>query len=75
MVSNFRCVNIGNIPTGEGVLRTENGIMWSLHPLSNIEITIYFNYKPRFNGVYLRDNLARIKDGEYVINLDDKRRK
>ena len=92
MVSNFRCVNIGNIPTGEGVLRTENGIMWSgrecnnadhinkfflvsLHPLSNIVITIYFNYKPRFNGVYLRDNLARIKDGEYVINLDDKRRK
>ena len=47
----------------------------SLHPLSNIEITIYFNYKHRFNGVYFRDNLTRIKDGEYVINLDDKRRK
>ena len=25
---------------------------------------------PRFNGVYSRDNLPRIKDGAYVINLD-----
>ena len=26
----------------------------------------------RFNGVYSRNNLSRIKDGEYVISLDDK---
>ena len=39
-----------------------------LHPLSNIEITQYFNYEPRFNGVYSRDNLPRIKDGAHVIN-------
>ena len=24
----------------------------------------------RFNGVYFRDNLPKIKDGAYVINLD-----
>ena len=27
-------------------------------------------YEPRFNGVYSRDNLPKIKDGAYVINLD-----
>ena len=26
---------------------------------------------PRFNGVYSRDNLPRIKDGAYVIKLDE----
>ena len=43
-----------------------------LHPLNNIEITKYFNYERGFNGVFLRDNLARIKDGAYIINLDNK---
>ena len=46
-----------------------------LHPLSNIDITNYFNYKPRFHGVFSRNNLHRIKDGAYVMNLDDKKRK
>ena len=46
-----------------------------LHPLNNIEITNYFNDEPRFNGVFSRNNLARIKDGAYVINLDDKNSK
>ena len=31
-----------------------------------------FNNEPRFNGVFSRDNLPRIKDGVYVVNLDDK---
>ena len=42
--------------------------------LSNIEITYYFNYEPRFNGAFLRNNLPRIKDGAYVINLHDKKK-
>ena len=42
------------------------------HPLNNFKITIYFKHKPRFNGVFSRNNLPRIKDGAYVINLDDK---
>ena len=37
-----------------------------LHPLNNIEITNYFNYEPRFNGVYSRNNLPRIKDGAMI---------
>ena len=32
------------------------------HPLSNIDITNSFNYEPRFNGVYSRNNLPGIKD-------------
>ena len=44
----------------------------SLHALNNIEITNCFNNEPRFNGVSLRNSLAKIKDGAYVINLDDK---
>ena len=26
---------------------------------------------PRFNSVYSRDNLPKIKDGAYIINLDE----
>ena len=40
------------------------------HPLTNFEIQTYQN-EPRFNGVYPRDNLPKIKDGAYVINLDE----
>ena len=32
----------------------------------------YFNYEPRFNGVFSRKNLPGKKDGAYVINLYDK---
>ena len=47
------------------------------HPLTNFEIQMYYQNKPRFNGivfngVYSRDNLPdEIKDGAYVINLDE----
>ena len=27
--------------------------------------------QPKFNGVYLRNNLPKIKHGEYLINLDE----
>ena len=46
-----------------------------LHLLSNIEIKKYFNFEPRFNGVFPRDKLPTIKYGVYHINLDDKKRK
>ena len=42
------------------------------HPLTNFEITEYYENEPRFNGVYSRNNLPRmIKHGAYVINLDE----
>ena len=40
-----------------------------------MKITNYFNYEPRFNGTFSRNNLPRIKNGVYVINLDDKNSK
>ena len=47
----------------------------SLHPLNNIEITNYFRYEPRFDDVFSRKTLPRIKDGAHVINLDLKNSK
>ena len=41
------------------------------HLLTNFEIQKYYQNKPGFNGVYSRDNLPKIKDGAYVINLDE----
>ena len=41
------------------------------HPLTNFEIQKYYQNKPKFNGVYSRNNLPKIKDGAYIINLDD----
>ena len=37
-------------------------------PLTNFEIQAYYQNEPRFIGVYSRD---KIKDGAYVINLDE----
>ena len=39
------------------------------HPLTNFEIQKYQN-ESIFNGVCSRDNLQKIKDGAYEINLD-----
>ena len=40
------------------------------HPLTNFEIQEYDQNEHQFNGVYSRNNLSKIKDGEYIINLD-----
>ena len=31
----------------------------------------YYQNKPKFNGVYSRNNLSRIKDGAYMINFQE----
>ena len=41
----------------------------SPHPGTNFDIQKYYQNEPRFNGVYSRDNLPKVKDGAYVINL------
>ena len=41
------------------------------HSLTNFEILKYYENESRFNGVYSRDNLPKIKDGAYIINLDE----
>ena len=41
------------------------------HPLTNFEIQKFYQNEPRFNGILFRDNLPKIKDGAYIINLDE----
>ena len=36
----------------------------------NFEIQKYYQNKPKFNGVYSRNNLPKIKDRVSIINLD-----
>ena len=55
---------LGNLLTsGKGVIRAGEGIkkksnlLIPFHPLTNFEISEYYENEPRFNGVYSRDNL------------------
>ena len=41
------------------------------YPLKNFEIQKYYQNESKFNGVYSRNNLRKIKDGVYIINLDE----
>ena len=41
------------------------------HPLTNFEIQKNYQNEPRFNGVFSRDNLQKIKDRAYIVNLDE----
>ena len=48
------------------------GFLIQPHPLTNLEIQKYYKNKPRFNGVFSRNNLPnKIKDEAYVANLDE----
>ena len=41
------------------------------HSLPNLEIQKYYQNQTRFNGVYSRDQLPKIKDVVFVINPDE----
>ena len=41
------------------------------HPLTNFKTQKSYENEPKFNGVYSRNNLSNIKDGAYIINLDE----
>ena len=41
------------------------------HPSANFEIQTFYQNELKFNGIYSRNNLAKIKNGAYVVNLDD----
>ena len=41
------------------------------NPLTNFEIPKYYRNEPEFNGVYSRNNSSKIKDGVYIISLDE----
>ena len=42
-----------------------------LHPITNFETQKCYHNERKYNAVYSRDNQQKIKDGVYVINLDD----
>ena len=75
---------LGNLLTGKRIYRAGKGkeinragygnkidFLILPHLLTNFEIQKHYQDEPRFNGVYSRDNLPKIKDGAYVINLDE----
>ena len=39
--------------------------------MTNFDIQKHYQTESRFNSVYSRDNLPKIKHGAYVINLDE----
>ena len=41
------------------------------HSLTNFEIQKFYENEPKFNGVYSRNNSPKIKDGVYIIDLDE----
>ena len=41
------------------------------HPLTTFEIQKYYQNEPRLNGDFSQDNLPKIKDRAYIINLDE----
>ena len=41
------------------------------HTLHNFDIQKYYQNEPKFNGIYSRNNLSKIKDGAYIINFDE----
>ena len=41
------------------------------HHLTNFEIQKYYQNEPKFNDVYSSNNLPKVKDGAYVISLDE----
>ena len=63
---------------GRVIMKAEENVITRIKILSfapSLNQSWDFNYKPMFNGVFSRDNLPRIKDGMYVMNLYDKQSK
>ena len=42
-----------------------------LYRLTNFEIQRYYENETKLNGVYSRNNSSEIKEGAYIINLDE----
>ena len=41
------------------------------HSFKKIEELKYYQNEPKFNGIYSRNNLPKVKDGAYVTNFDE----
>ena len=45
--------------------------IFNAHSITNPEIQKCYQNEPRFNDVYSWDNLQKIRDGAYIINIDE----
>ena len=61
----------GTIIADEGRTKAVQDFLVSPHPLPNFEIQKCYQTEPKFHGVYSRNNLPQVKDGTYIINLDE----
>ena len=61
-------------PKGQGMYRAGYGLkkksLMPPHRFTNYEIIECFKDESKFNGVYSRNNLPKLKKQAYVINLD-----
>ena len=39
------------------------------HPLTSFEIQKHYQNELKFNGVYSRNNLPKLRSGAYIINI------
>ena len=68
---------LGNMLIGKVVVRASEGVIRAGQDfnatsfLTNFVIEKYYQNEPRFIWVYSSNNLPKIKDGVYVINLDE----
>ena len=54
------------------VLQLKKKVLILLRPLTNFEIDKYYEVRPKFNGVYSRDNVRKIiKNVAYAINFHE----
>ena len=63
------------VPLGASLLRNlliGKGTLMPPHPLTNLKsMQKYHQNQPKLKDVHSRNNLPKIKDGAYVINLDE----
>ena len=73
---------LGNLLTDKGLYRTGQGMyrtgqplkkLIPFHVLENFEIMDYFYKIKRVNGVFSRNNLPKLKNAAYAINLDHRK--
>ena len=55
----------------EGTIRAGQNFSYYLILELILKYKKYYQNEPKFNGVYLRNNLPKIRDGRYVKNLDE----
>ena len=75
LLGTFGASLLGNRSAGKGTIRADEITIRTGHDflfrLTNFEIRTYYQNEPKFYGFYSRNNSLKVKDGEYVINLDE----